>query len=53
MKLFARLLRLFERDDYDESFRILGFELWRRPRRFEPRRDEADDREEEADDERS
>ena len=57
MKLLARLLRLFEREGYDESFRVLGFELWRRPRRFERRRDEDDgdredsSREGEADDE--
>jgi hypothetical protein len=40
-RLLAWLLGLFARDgdSYDESYRVLGFELWRRPRRFE-RRDE-------------
>jgi hypothetical protein len=40
-RLLAWLLGLFARDGdaYDESYRVLGFELWRRPRRFE-RRDE-------------
>jgi hypothetical protein len=34
-RLYVWLLRLFARgDEYDESYRILGFELWRRPRRF-------------------
>lgn len=41
-RLYAWVLRLFAREGYDESYRILGFELWRRPRRFRRRDDDSD-----------
>ena len=47
-RLLAWLLRLFEREGYDESYRVLGFELWRRPRRFERRRDDEEEDDDEA-----
>jgi hypothetical protein len=39
-RLLAWLLRLFEREDYDDTYRSGGFELWRRSRRFRRRDDD-------------